>query len=254
MLEKMTHVKNPLTVIAMFAAIAEISGTVVLPFVDKENQELYIWFLMLFPSFLVAVFFLTLNFNHKTLYAPSDYQNEDNFLKLFGKAAAGEQLEKIKADIEDEGIKVTLNQDTERFSQAILAEKLALTSLSKKLKLEFKPDVKLKTSSNREILFDGVAFDNAYVHAIETKLITSQANISNRLKKIFDNALQVQEQWQGFDARKLVFHFYLVLDNDDVSKLEVKKRIELIQMDYPIHFSTEIVTLEDLKNEWQFCP
>ncbi len=49
MVEKITHVKNPLTVIAMFAGIAEISGTIVLPFIDVANQAIYIWFLMLFP-------------------------------------------------------------------------------------------------------------------------------------------------------------------------------------------------------------
>ena len=61
MVDKITHVKNPLTVIAMFAAIAEISGTIVLPFVDAALQGLYIWFLMLFPTLLVGAFFVTLN-------------------------------------------------------------------------------------------------------------------------------------------------------------------------------------------------
>lgn len=82
MIEKIGFVKNPLTVIAIFAGIAEVSGTVVLPFVEKENQIIFIWFLMIFPIMLVIAFFLTLNFNHRVLYAPSDYKDEDNFLKL----------------------------------------------------------------------------------------------------------------------------------------------------------------------------
>ena len=40
---------------------------------------------MFFPVYLVGAFFLILNYNHKVLYAPSDYKNEDNFLKSFGK-------------------------------------------------------------------------------------------------------------------------------------------------------------------------
>ncbi len=39
MVEKIGHIKNPLTVIAIFAALAEVSGTVVLPFLDKETQH-----------------------------------------------------------------------------------------------------------------------------------------------------------------------------------------------------------------------
>lgn len=74
-------VKNPLSVIAIFAGVAEISGTSVLPFIAPENQELYIWFLMLFPFTLVLLFFATLNWNHKALYAPSDYKSDESFLE-----------------------------------------------------------------------------------------------------------------------------------------------------------------------------
>lgn len=81
-----TSVKNPLSVIAIFAGIAEISGTAVLPHIAVVNQALYIWFLMLFPTLLVSIFFLTLNFNHKVLYAPSDFKDEDNFVNLITKA------------------------------------------------------------------------------------------------------------------------------------------------------------------------
>ncbi|WLE96850.1 MAG: hypothetical protein QTN59_19500 [Candidatus Electrothrix communis] len=79
MTEKVGTIKNPLTIIAIFAAISEISGTIVLPFINAEHQGLYIWFLMIFPIILVVTFFLTLNFNHKVLYAPSDYKDEENF-------------------------------------------------------------------------------------------------------------------------------------------------------------------------------
>ncbi|MFA6918203.1 MAG: hypothetical protein WC285_05255 [Candidatus Gracilibacteria bacterium] len=83
MLEKFGTIKNPLTIIAIFAGIAEISGTFVLPFIDIINQNIFIWFLIIFPSSLVAIFFATLNFNHKVLYSPSDYKDEGNFVKTF---------------------------------------------------------------------------------------------------------------------------------------------------------------------------
>ncbi|WP_165681930.1 hypothetical protein [Metapseudomonas otitidis] len=79
-MNKLGTVKNPLSVIAIFAGIAEISGTGVLPFIEKENQYLYIWFLMTFPFTLILLFFATLNWNHKKLYAPSDYSNDLYFL------------------------------------------------------------------------------------------------------------------------------------------------------------------------------
>ena len=66
-MNKFGHIKNPLTVVAIFAGIAEVSGTAVLPFISPANQATYMWFLMIFPTLLVAIFFLTLNFNHTVL-------------------------------------------------------------------------------------------------------------------------------------------------------------------------------------------
>lgn len=43
MTEKINSVKNPLTIIAIFAGIAEVSGTVITPFIDKELQGIYIY-------------------------------------------------------------------------------------------------------------------------------------------------------------------------------------------------------------------
>lgn len=90
---KFASVKNPLTVIAIFAGIAEVSGSAVLPLIDPANQTLYIWFLMLFPFALIGIFFLTLNFNHRVLYAPSDFKDEDNFVNILKKSTYTEVLE-----------------------------------------------------------------------------------------------------------------------------------------------------------------
>lgn len=80
--EKIGTIKNPLTIVAIFAGIVEISGTVVLPKISEANQQLYIYFLIFFPVYLVSLFFYTLNKNHKVLYAPSDFKNDESFVSL----------------------------------------------------------------------------------------------------------------------------------------------------------------------------
>lgn len=75
------HIKNPLTIIGIFAGIVEISANLVLPFLEESQQSIYIWFLMLFPAGLVIAFFITLNFNHVRLYAPSDYTDDKGFMQ-----------------------------------------------------------------------------------------------------------------------------------------------------------------------------
>lgn len=79
------HIKNPLTIIGIFAGIVEISANIVLPMLDPTQQDSYLWFLMFFPAALVVLFFITLNFNPVVLYAPSDYNNDDSYIKANAK-------------------------------------------------------------------------------------------------------------------------------------------------------------------------
>lgn len=76
-------ITNPMTVIAIFAFISETSAAVSLPFLDNNEREIYIWFLISFPFYLLFLFFITLNFNYRSLYAPSDFDKDDHFLKAF---------------------------------------------------------------------------------------------------------------------------------------------------------------------------
>lgn len=83
MTDKIKGVSNPLTIIAIFAALAEVLGTVSLGLIDVSLQPIFIWFIILFPTLLIILFFLTLNFNTKSIYAPGDFKNEDIFKSLF---------------------------------------------------------------------------------------------------------------------------------------------------------------------------
>lgn len=72
-----TRIMDPIGVIALFAALSEASAATVLPHLDDQNRQVYIWFLIIFPSFLVLMFFLTLNFNPAALYPPSGCSAND---------------------------------------------------------------------------------------------------------------------------------------------------------------------------------
>ncbi|MFJ2284534.1 hypothetical protein ACIOUG_25960 [Pseudomonas sp. NPDC087803] len=83
MIKVRKKITNPMTVIAIFAFISESSAALSLPFLDNDEREVYVWFLISFPFYLLLLFFLTLNFNYRSLYAPSDFDKDDSFLKVF---------------------------------------------------------------------------------------------------------------------------------------------------------------------------
>jgi hypothetical protein len=81
-LEKIGPVKNPLTIIAIFAGLAEVSGTIILPFISSSIQGTYVWFLIFFPILLVVTFFFVLYTKPVVLYAPSDFRDDTIYVKL----------------------------------------------------------------------------------------------------------------------------------------------------------------------------
>ncbi|MEP1445568.1 MAG: hypothetical protein ABJK37_05570 [Paraglaciecola sp.] len=203
MIEHIRKISNPLTIIAIFAGLAEISGTVVLPLLEPESQRIYIWFLMLFPCLLILLFFLTLNFNYKVLYAPSDFKDEDNFLELFGKATPEDRIEKLKDEINDDytpsrenenpleetnstnGVKYKELFRRNTAATYYLAEGLVLNKLSPEF-TDFRSELVLN-SKKHNFMFDAVGEKNGEIYAIEVKYFKSELNrssISHSLKRI----------------------------------------------------------------------
>jgi hypothetical protein len=59
---------KPFKTIAIFSSAVQLVATAVLPFLRPELQRIFVWFLIGFPSLLVVLFFLTLNFNHRAIW------------------------------------------------------------------------------------------------------------------------------------------------------------------------------------------
>lgn len=107
MVEKINRINNPLTIVAIFAGLAEIAGSVVLVAVPYTIQQIFVWFVMGFPALLVVLFFITLNVNRSALYAPSDFNSDENYLKTLSSnrralveiEQAESQLNGLRADL-----------------------------------------------------------------------------------------------------------------------------------------------------------
>jgi hypothetical protein len=106
MLKPNRKITNPISIIAVFALITETSAAVSLPFLDNEERKIYIWLLISFPFFLSFLFFITLNFNYRSLYAPSDFENDSSFLKAFEETGSHMHETATQTDIELHTVKL----------------------------------------------------------------------------------------------------------------------------------------------------
>ena len=94
-------VKSPLSVIAIFAGISEIAMTVTLLNLPSDNQKTFIWFVMLFPILLVALFFIVLYKKPAVLFSPGDYQDDGAYLSSIGVSKGIEELSVRIGQIEE---------------------------------------------------------------------------------------------------------------------------------------------------------
>ena len=277
-IEKISPVKNPLSIIAIFAGIAEISGAVVLPFIETAHQAIYVWFLIVFPIVLVVLFFLTLNFNHKVLYAPSDYQNEENFLRSLPKATFKEKIQKIEAEIKEE--KTTAqefpnsdkNSASNKFEPESLdsdstitypllsrqstttkylgAEDLVFRKLSKEFSSQIQREVKPNALAGGYV-FDGIVRDMGVTTVIEVKYIRNalayRVQLRDTLLRIRQNVMLLPVE-QAINFRALIA---VVTDESSESLLRLVEEIERLRYEFSFHIEVRFYTLVDLEKEFR---
>ncbi|MFA1562951.1 winged helix-turn-helix domain-containing protein [Aliivibrio fischeri] len=101
-------VSNPLTIIAIFAGLAETLATVALIQLPGEIQEIFVYFVMAFPTCIVLLFFWILYHRNVVLYAPSDYQNQDHYLEANNlNEQLTEQVDRVFESINRNDVKVS---------------------------------------------------------------------------------------------------------------------------------------------------
>jgi hypothetical protein len=279
MVEKIGTIKNPLTIIAIFAAIAEISGTVVLPFISQSNQGTYIWFLMIFPLLLIIFFFLTLNFNHNVLYAPSDFKDEENFFKSFKPASPTERDEKLREQVREVVEDATVSAAREdqgppaepappppassgpRFSSGSysrssiqarysLAEDLVLNKIASETGQAIRRDVSFGFDQSRDrFVFDGVIIDKKNVTAIEIKYIQSLISLKRRVSDVVNNILRISQSHPQLYNRSFALVLALVTDLplEEHDSIAEKASAAIGITPFPVHI--RVFNLSQLEKE-----
>lgn len=268
MLEKIPHIRNPLTIIALFSGITEVFGVLVLPLLFEKNQTVFMYFLMLFPVLLVVLFYGTLWFKHYVLYAPSDFKNEDNFVRLFPSTFI-EKNEKIKEDVAnmepgqrgkqaiyedvDDGFGVrddaqsltkkhtkdNLEQEKSRSLERIQKYKDIEDLVFQKLSMEFGRNLyrEVKLSPKSLYVWDGVYYKDSCFIAVEVKLANRRVpgSVLNKVKQAADEAKRLL----GLDYIVVVFVCSKEEDADKYMK-DAKKIFNGLPVDVRVYSYSQI--------------
>ena len=95
--------RNPLGIIALVLVLVYgIAGMVATSSGFEANERyIIVWFVVLFPVFVVVTFYLLVSRHHSKLYAPSDFSDEEHFMKsLESKIAQSPKISNIEEDVQ----------------------------------------------------------------------------------------------------------------------------------------------------------
>ena len=282
MVDKMGTVKNPLTIIAMFSAIAEVSGTVVLPHISGDNQHLFVLFLVLFPFVLIFMFFITLNFSHRVLYAPSDFKDEQNFMTLFKTASVKDRIEKLNEEIievmhEEQAALPRAPASTEPSSaiegtseatitqklvsendirgRYLLAEQLVLDKLERETRGRVSRNVSIITPDKQKVVFDGIIERVNGVDVVEVKLLrprtTNIMGFFHSIRRLINAIEDLQRHDKLLNATLM-----LIIVIDDLSThhteqliAKIKSRADEIAASASVKLELRFFNLSSLEQE-----
>ncbi|QLA15973.1 hypothetical protein [Desulfolutivibrio sulfoxidireducens] len=243
MVEHVGHIRNPLTIVAIFAALAEVSGTVILPLIPLETQQIYVYFLMGFPVILLLLFFSVLLFKHHVLYAPSDFNNDDTFKDILQHRSYNEVINKIDTEIEltsgadtnslpSEKVQSSSSVDNDSFVVSyrgynIFVEDLVIEKLTRDMRIRFDRYLALKTNS--KVVFDAVSYgeDNAVV--LDVYFTRVSVSVNDKIDNFIERVNQFIDEIPSSLKGKVLFVFSIVTDRED--RLDkILKRVERFGM------------------------
>jgi hypothetical protein len=146
MIKLKSRITNPMTIIAAFAALSETSAAISLPFLDNDERKIYIWFLISFPFYLLFLFFATLNFNYRSLYAPSDFEKGKHFIKVMTNADQSDSC--TPADSSGHGVEHQLRlppllKDLHIVDVRRMSKKIEFNTLIEKFRVPHAPSARL---------------------------------------------------------------------------------------------------------------
>jgi len=130
--------RSPLGIIALFLLLVYGMAALVVGFsnLDSDLQKIFVWFLVLFPVFVLITFYLLVTKHHDKLYAPSDFTDESYFVRIL--EAGLDRSTKFK-NLEDITKKIQKQIDEQpifRYTKLVEAGKILILSVKKEKSID----------------------------------------------------------------------------------------------------------------------
>jgi len=175
--ETIGRVKNPLAMVAIFAALSELAMAYVIINLPERLQVIFIWFVMGFPAGLVLAFFFVLYKKPAVFFSPGDYKKEELYVTSIGINGIEKEYDGRIRIIEE---KISAIQN--------FIDGANLDSAAKNEYLEVNKAIQKQQDLEKNQLYKFITVDLGVDHAIAQRLIESSNDaweLSTRLETEF---------------------------------------------------------------------
>lgn len=282
--------KNPLEVIAIFIALIYGICALLLGYAVKSlsesNQTVMVWFVVLFPVAVLAVFSWLVRNHHKKLYAPGDYRSDDAFhgtpatanslgTKLQAEAPENaDESAEIENEVENpdgvqevpeparsaepahvqrgdqefmEAAKSHASAASKSIQSAYLAEGLAFQELQKEFNASVRRHINVPALGGGKITVDGAIETPSGLAVVEVRVVSSGANVGRRVKETFDRLDKVD-----LSAGSGVTPIAVFVASDDVYIPRIAFSVQLNKNSRNSGLHVRVFSLRELMNKYGF--
>lgn len=257
-------IKNPLTIIGIFAAISEISGTTVLAFLTEDIQKIFVWYVIFFPVLLVVLFFTVILTKHQALYAPSDFKTDEAFSGLIKNVQSQSSLEsknKKRSEIEEihedslisaktvAEEKVVYNTLNSTKIDYFIAEELAIKKLSEEYGERFLQE-KTFELGGKKYSVDGLINTPPKLSVFEIKYFPQIDTPSNGIARTYNYFKEIYERIDRSKYNTVVFNIIVVTPVSQPERDELQKKLEYFKQKGDLRININIYDFNTLKQEY----
>jgi hypothetical protein len=230
-------IRNPLSIVAIFIsliyAIASLLFGLSVKNLTPENQTVLVWFVVIFPLIVLAVFTWLVAKHHHKLYGPGDYRNDDAFISTLSTATPAEIAKKHEGEAKQiEGdakqpLPKTLGDSLKGRGVTYVLESLVLQELQTFIDGSFRRELQL---ADRRIV-DGIFENSASITFVEIKVLSVNWYLFTALQAAGRTLSAARKQALHQGVKKHVITMAVLVIEDDIPEEEMQKQVDRLPID-----------------------
>lgn len=255
--------KNPLGIIALFIVLVYGIAGLVLGIsgesLQKYHKTVLVWFLAIFPFSVLCAFTWLVSKHHTKLYSPSDFRNDDGFIRILSPEEQKRRIESEVQELKEAESKLskrpsasssTINNG-ELTRSILLAEELTFRELEALYNVSINRNVSIGVGYDTGI--DGMFVSSSQAYVVEIKYVKNRFNINS-----FENTLKfVSKRLKSFNWNNYQVIFAIVMEDEELIKkeemIEASARLVKVGNELGVKVTPKVYLLSELKEKFGYA-